>query len=167
MPFHLVILFRRIYPKKIVMEFSHYFGPQALSATIFRIVENVKNLNVQHDWRTANERNKHDKFWRKAKSIPWALEIEMPHPSRNRQYTDISTCLSINRHQRWYCRKLIHSHHMHTNISEPRYIKLLKIVLFGPWSFSSLCLPIFYKFTIRNVFIIFTSIHKRKITLVF
>lgn len=62
MPFHLVILFPRIYPKKIIMEFSHDFGSQAFNATIFRTVENVKNLNVQHDWKTANGRNKYDKF---------------------------------------------------------------------------------------------------------
>lgn len=44
------------------MEFPRDFGPAALDATIFRIVENVKNLNVQHDWKTVNRRNKYDKF---------------------------------------------------------------------------------------------------------
>lgn len=56
---------------------------------------------------------------------------------------------------------------MHTNTSETIYIKLLKIVLFEPSSFFSLCLSIFYKFPLRNVFIIFTSIDKKKIALAF
>ncbi|XP_044772024.1 complement receptor type 1 [Neomonachus schauinslandi] len=78
-----VILFPRIYPKEIIMEFSHDFGPQALNATIFRTAENVKNLNAQHDWKTANGRSLIS-FEERQKVCHKKLEIEMPHPSGNR-----------------------------------------------------------------------------------
>lgn len=45
-PFDLAIPFSKVYPKKIIVGFSHDFGLKALNAIIFIIVKNVKNLNV-------------------------------------------------------------------------------------------------------------------------
>lgn len=47
-PFDVAIPFFRIYPKKKNMGLSYDFGSKTLNATVFRMAENLKNLNVQY-----------------------------------------------------------------------------------------------------------------------